>query len=330
MGKTNISIIIPVYKAEDFIERCVVHLMEQTIKDSIEFIFINDCTPDDSIQILKNILEKYPHRKSQVSILKNEKNMGAAYSKLKGLQAAKGNYIGWCDSDDWVEYDMYEKMWEATNNGLIDIVICDYYKEYIDGTKYIHINPSKSPDLALMNSWKANHLPSELPIQLTRKSIIDQAAPYIIHTKQGEDTYLKRYIFSIAETINFVNKPLYHYDSSNTSSITHNSDKTIKEWEKHKQNITKISEFLYNKENGFNKYHLAVNYLKYNRKNQYSESFNNIFQFYFTFPECYKDINTLTNNTKSKIRSYIIFNCFPLFLLYFNKTWKCLSTKSSF
>lgn len=65
MSGIKVSVIIPIYKAELFIERCVRSLMEQTMKDDIEFVFVNDCTPDKSMQILKRILDDYPQRSNQ-------------------------------------------------------------------------------------------------------------------------------------------------------------------------------------------------------------------------------------------------------------------------
>lgn len=81
----KLSIITPIYKVEQYIERCVRSLMEQTMKDNIEFIFINDCTPDNSIQILKQVIKDYPNRKKQIRIVKNDSNLGI--SEVRKLES---------------------------------------------------------------------------------------------------------------------------------------------------------------------------------------------------------------------------------------------------
>ena len=84
MMLNRISIIIPIFKVRNFIERCACSLFEQTLKD-IEYIFVDDASPDDSIDILKVCIERYPERKGQVTILRHEEN--------KGLTAARNTNI---------------------------------------------------------------------------------------------------------------------------------------------------------------------------------------------------------------------------------------------
>ena len=109
-----ISVIIPIYKAEDYIERCARSLMEQTMKDGIEFLFINDCTPDNSMTILRRVIANYPERGHQIRIIENNKNLGVSATRRLGVNEANGDYIGWCDSDDWVESEAFERMYDAT------------------------------------------------------------------------------------------------------------------------------------------------------------------------------------------------------------------------
>ena len=92
----KVSVIIPVYGVEKYIERCARSLFEQTLND-IEFIFVNDYTPDNSIDILKNTLSKYPNRKYQVRIINQPRNMGAAQARKNGILAATGEFVIQCD-----------------------------------------------------------------------------------------------------------------------------------------------------------------------------------------------------------------------------------------
>ena len=96
-----------------YIERCARSLFEQTL-DSIEFIFVDDCTPDHSIEILKSIIEEYRLRFEEknytVRIERMPTNSGLANVRRHGIQLATGDYIAHCDSDDWVDTDMYRAM----------------------------------------------------------------------------------------------------------------------------------------------------------------------------------------------------------------------------
>ena len=114
-----VSVIIPVYGVEKYIERCARSLFEQTMED-LEYIFVDDCTPDASMDILARVMDDYPARRCQVKVLHNEVNRGLAYTRRRGVEASTGDYIIHCDSDDYVEKDIYEKLYaKATEEGLI-------------------------------------------------------------------------------------------------------------------------------------------------------------------------------------------------------------------
>ena len=116
-----ISIIVPIYKVENYIERCVRSLLEQTYI-GIEYIFVDDCSPDSSISILKKVIKEYPTRIDQIKIISHEKNMGLPAARNTGLKMAIGDYIFHCDSDDYVEKDMIEKMYQTAKEKDADIV----------------------------------------------------------------------------------------------------------------------------------------------------------------------------------------------------------------
>lgn len=117
----RISVIVPIYNVKLYIERCVRSLMEQTL-ENIEFIFVNDCTPDDSMDILHYVLEEYPKRREQIKIIEHETNRGISAVRNTGLKNATGQYIIYCDSDDWVEKNMYEKLLVKALETSADIV----------------------------------------------------------------------------------------------------------------------------------------------------------------------------------------------------------------
>lgn len=123
----KVSVIIPVYGVEKYIERCARSLFEQTL-DDIEYLFIDDCSPDKSIEILKGVLEEYPHRKSQVTIHRMDGNSGQAKVREWGMKHATGDYVIHCDSDDWVDVSMYKKLYEKAKEENADVVFCNYYE----------------------------------------------------------------------------------------------------------------------------------------------------------------------------------------------------------
>ena len=122
----KVSVIVPVYGVEKYIDRCARSLFEQTL-DDIEYLFIDDCTPDRSIDILQQVLDEYPQRKPQVVIHRMEKNSGQAAVRKWGMQNATGEYVIHCDSDDWVDTDMYRAMYEKAKEEEADVVVCDYF-----------------------------------------------------------------------------------------------------------------------------------------------------------------------------------------------------------
>ena len=149
MTLPKVSIIIPIFGVEQYIERCARSLFEQTI-DELEYLFIDDCTPDKSIDILKKILEDYPNRQRQVRIIKMLSNCGQAKVRKRGIELATGEYIIHCDGDDWIEPEMYELMYKIAKKKDLDIVVCDFnmhngatvireYKQMISNDKLIII-----------------------------------------------------------------------------------------------------------------------------------------------------------------------------------------------
>ena len=103
----TISIITPLYKAENFIERCADSLFGQTFTD-IEYIFVDDCSPDSTVKRLRQVLDRYPARKPQTKIIGHERNRGVAAARNTGLDAATGDYVYYVDADDYIEPDAIE------------------------------------------------------------------------------------------------------------------------------------------------------------------------------------------------------------------------------
>lgn len=134
--KYKVSVIVPIYGVEKFIGRCVETLMRQTLKE-IEYIFVNDATPDRSIENLHEVLTRYPDRQDSVVIIVNKMNKGLPASRNIGLQMAKGEYIFHCDSDDFVEPDMLEVLYTEAVKEQADIVWCDWFLSFEKNERYM-------------------------------------------------------------------------------------------------------------------------------------------------------------------------------------------------
>lgn len=133
-----VSLAIPIYGVEDYIERCVRSLFEQTY-ENIEYIFVNDCTKDKSIEILNRIMQDYPSRIPQTRIINHERNSGLACARNTAVAAAKGEFIMHIDSDDYVEKDIVELCVERQLDTNADIVSCNALEHKKGGSeKRIH------------------------------------------------------------------------------------------------------------------------------------------------------------------------------------------------
>lgn len=127
--KPLISVLIPIYKVEAYIEKCVKSLFGQTY-ENIEYIFVDDCTPDNSIAVLQSVMEKYPCRRNRTRIIRNATNQGIAAVRNILLENATGEYVIFIDSDDWVELSMIENLVNEAQATDADIVCCDLIVEY--------------------------------------------------------------------------------------------------------------------------------------------------------------------------------------------------------
>lgn len=122
MNKCKLSIIVPVYGVEKYIDKCLNSLVKQSLKE-IEVIVVNDGTKDNSQKIIDKYVKKYPDKiKSYI-----KENGGQGSARNYGLKKATGEYIGYVDSDDFVEKDMYKKLYNKAKENNYDIVVCGNY-----------------------------------------------------------------------------------------------------------------------------------------------------------------------------------------------------------
>lgn len=127
----KVSVIIPVYNVQEYLRECLDSLVNQTIKDDLEVIIVNDGSKDKSQNIIDEYVEKYPELfKSYI-----KENGGQGSARNYGVKKASGEYIGFVDSDDYIENDMYEILYNEGIKKKLDIVVCDMAWVYEDGRK---------------------------------------------------------------------------------------------------------------------------------------------------------------------------------------------------
>lgn len=121
MNNIKVSILVPIYNTSQYIRKCVISLFEQTY-ENIEYVFVNDCTPDNSIEVLKAVMNDYPARIKNVKIVSHEKNQGLAMARNTAISHAIGEYICHVDSDDYIPPDAIENLVNNAVKTNADIV----------------------------------------------------------------------------------------------------------------------------------------------------------------------------------------------------------------
>ena len=219
----KVSVIVPVYGVEEYIERCARSLFEQTL-DDIEYLFIDDCTPDRSIEILNQVLEEYPHRKSQVVLHRMEQNSGQAVVRKWGMQNATGEYIIHCDSDDWVDRDMYRAMYDKAKEEDVDLVVCDYITT--DGvTKNRYKGCLLTNYEAFMRDCFSKRISWSLWNKLMRLDLLQRTVDYPTDN-MGEDMATTLQFLLFAKSVAYIELPYYYY-YYNPLSITNSTDENV-------------------------------------------------------------------------------------------------------
>lgn len=219
INKPSVSIIIPIYNASKFLEQCVNGLMLQTFQD-LEFIFVDDFSNDKSLEILHNLLKKYPNRIHQVRIIQHKKNYGSAIARNTGLNNSTGRFIGWVDADDYIELDMFESLYNIMIESNSDLIWCDF--DLIYSQKTIKKPQNFSLDTKVyMNGLIDNTIQGNLWNKLFKAEIINRYNLEFLHGQNmGEDRmFLFKYLFYCNKLYHY---PFikYHYVQINSSSLT--------------------------------------------------------------------------------------------------------------
>ena len=211
-NKVKVSVIVPVYKTLEYLPKCLTSLVNQTLKE-IEIIVVNDGSPDDSERLIKEYAKKY----SNIKYYKKD-NGGLSSARNYGIKYATGEYIGFVDSDDYVSFDMYEKLYKKAISTKSDIVvsnICYKYLKKAEKKSFSHIeyfgkSISEEPRILIeAKSYAWN--------KIYKKELWNN---FTFPDQYYEDSAVIYNVMNEANKIECVDLPLYNYIKERPGSIT--------------------------------------------------------------------------------------------------------------
>lgn len=217
-----ITVIIPCYNIEKYIGRCIESIENQTYKN-IEIIAVDDCSTDNTIKIL----EEYQNKYSNIQVFKNEKNSGAAFARNFAIKKAKGEYIGFIDSDDYITEDYYEKLMEKAIADEADVVVTDIEITYENNTQNPILVRACDNDNITKMSFVNNGLAASPCNKIIKKKLIE-SYPFL-EGQINEDVASILPILVKAEKISYVQGIKYFYMQRENS--VQNDEVTLKRME---------------------------------------------------------------------------------------------------
>ena len=223
MNNPLISIIIPVYKVEKYLTRCVDSILQQTFQD-FEIILVNDASPDNS----RKIAEKYAENDKRIRIIDNDENSGAAWSRMVGYSNARGTYLTFCDPDDFLPNDALQSLYTAMiEDSSADICIGNYQRVFPNGnTSSVFKNQLNYGQ----DKWSVakSTLLSETPHYLWNKIYKAELFKYPIIThknfSKSSDEFLFFQVLQNCKRVINIDKLVYYYFDNNQSASYNKSN----------------------------------------------------------------------------------------------------------
>lgn len=213
-----VSVIIPVYNVAPFIERCAHSLFRQTL-ENVEFIFVDDASPDLSMELLEKCLGQYPERKRQTKFLHHSVNKGLPAARNTGLDVATGEYIFHCDSDDYLEPDALESMYREAKAQDADIVWTDWYLSFQKNERYMKQPDYPSPLEALKGMLSGSMKYNVWNKLVKRQLYVGNHIKFPEGHGMGEDMTMIQ-LFACADKVCYLPQAYYHYVRLNAQAFT--------------------------------------------------------------------------------------------------------------
>ena len=212
----TIGVIVPNYNSGIYIKKCLDSLLEQEYKVN-EIIVVDDCSTDESTKIVK----EYTEKNDNIILLENGKNMGVSYSRNKGIENAKSEYIMFCDSDDWYEKQATKRMMEKVEKDSADFVLAGYYITYKDGRK-IEVKYNNLNKIEIDKETAISYLPITSSSKLIKKSILEEHnIKYPEGIKNCEELPVIPVAGFYAKKVVYIDECLYNYFQRENSASNH-------------------------------------------------------------------------------------------------------------
>lgn len=217
MGKPKLSIIVPVYNVELYIEKCIKSILNQTFMD-YEVVIVNDCTPDESMRIINSIVAN----DARFKIINHAENRGAMCSRESGYKNAVGDYYCFVDSDDYIPNNAIELLYNKIVEENADIVVGKI--ESIYSTKSVcncvyKVDEYIGSEKIIQETLRGN-ISSSLYAKIYKKSLFDSVQPAITGISMSEDTMLTFQLLDNVNRLVFIEELVYFY-YQNELSTTH-------------------------------------------------------------------------------------------------------------
>lgn len=228
----KVSICVPVYGVEKYILRCADSLFNQTYKD-LEFIFVNDCSKDNSMQLLLEYIEKHSEKKHLVKIINHETNKGLCASRNTAVSAATGDFILHVDSDDYIDLNCVEECVKTQLKTGADIVTFDMVilnKNY--SHKFVKQEFSSPKDM-IIKVIKFGIQNSVWSNMIRRSLYTDNNIEVIGNNSMGEDLQVLPRLLYYSNIVANLHSVYYYYDKTNVNSYTNSfsEDKANQVWD---------------------------------------------------------------------------------------------------
>ena len=229
----KVSVIIPVYNVEEYLKECLDSVINQTLKE-IEIICIDDCSTDSSY----SILEEYAKKDSRIVLIKNKENMGVGYNRNIGIKEAKGEYIGFIDSDDYISEDYYENLYNTAKKYNSDVVntlnvsndkegnIFNYWCHIDNFVKIKKYYEYESNNLFNNVDFYSKYLVTFNPVNkiFLKKFILDKDIYFIekkINAAEDADFIIRLFLNSPKVSFNNHSKYFYRINSNSSTSMSY-------------------------------------------------------------------------------------------------------------
>lgn len=219
----TVSVIVPLYKTEKFVERCVRSVMDQAFKD-IEILCVDDCSPDGSADVVKRLMRE----DSRIKLIHHARNKGLGGARNTGILAASGEYVASVDSDDYAEPTLIEALTQGTANGHYDVVVCGFRRVDLDGkhlSKHMAGIREIDPITPDMNLFKLSN--PAFWNKLWRTSLFTDNDIWFPEREYYQDQATTARIYSRARNLRHIGGQHYNYVDRPESIVNSISDKHL-------------------------------------------------------------------------------------------------------